>query len=214
MRLLMFAAALTVAAGTAVQAAENCPAFNKPVVKSVQGPAYVIDGDTVVVAGVRVRLKGVDAPERADKYGPDATNGMRAIVGDWLRCELTGEKTRKREVGYCVNAAGQDIGEAIVTAGAALACECYSDRYISFEQPEALKRLTRAPYCDKKKKLAQVLAVPTMPTPPSVRDDPKCRRIKCMYPDDRDSAGRCCGNRSAYKRPGGCEPKLIEGRIS
>jgi micrococcal nuclease len=147
MRALMIAAALAVATGTAAQATNT-----------VEGEARVIDGDTVVVAGVTVRLKGVDAPEQANRYGPDATNGLRAIVGDWLRCELTGEKTRKREVGYCVNAAGRDIGEAIIKNGLALACEFYSDRYVSFEQPEAVARLTRATYCTKKKKVAQVLA--------------------------------------------------------
>jgi endonuclease YncB( thermonuclease family) len=118
MRVLMIAAVLAVAMSTGAQAAEkSCPAFNKPIVKSVEGAAYVKDGDTVVVAGVTVRLKGVDAPEPADKYGPDATEGMRAIVGGWLRCGLTGEKTRNREVGYCTNAADQDIGEAIVKKG-------------------------------------------------------------------------------------------------
>ena len=29
----------------------------------VAGPATVVDGDTIVVAGERVRLEGVDAPE-------------------------------------------------------------------------------------------------------------------------------------------------------
>jgi endonuclease YncB( thermonuclease family) len=139
MRALMIAAALAVATGTAAQA-----------INTVEGEARVIDGDTVVVAGVTVRLKGVDAPEQADKYGPDATNGMRAIVGDWLRCELTGEKTRKREVGYCVNAAGRDIGQEIISRGLALACPFYSRRYIPFEQPGARSRLPRAPYCHEK----------------------------------------------------------------
>ena len=32
---------------------------------SVSGPAREIDGDTVVVSGIHVRLKGVDAAERA-----------------------------------------------------------------------------------------------------------------------------------------------------
>ena len=77
---MIFAVALVVAMSTAAQAGgKSCPAFNKPIVKSVEGPAYVEDGDTVVVAGVKVRLKGVDAPEQADKYGPEATAGMQVI---------------------------------------------------------------------------------------------------------------------------------------
>jgi hypothetical protein len=54
MRTLMIAAALAVGMSTAAQAAgKSCPAFNLPVKKSVEGPAYVKDGDTVVVAGRR-----------------------------------------------------------------------------------------------------------------------------------------------------------------
>lgn len=149
-RIFLFAAALTVAMSTTAQAAgKDCPDFNKPIVKSVEGPAYVKDGDTVIVAGVEIRLKGVDAPELADKYGREATEGMRAIVGSWLRCGLTGEKTHGRDVGYCTNADGQDIGEAIIKKGLALACECFSDRYLPFEQQDARERLPRASYCSK-----------------------------------------------------------------
>jgi endonuclease YncB( thermonuclease family) len=164
MRALMIAAsALTVATGVAAQAAgKSCPAFNKPIKEWVEGPAYVKDGDTVVVAGITVRLKGVDAPEPADTYGREATVGMQAIVGNWLRCGLTGEKTYGREVGYCTNAADLDIGEAIIKKGLALACECFSDRYVRLEQPDALAHLQRAPYCIKDK-----VAVPSItPSPP------------------------------------------------
>jgi hypothetical protein len=103
----------------------------------VAGAADVIDGDTVVVAGRHVRLKGVDAPETWMTGGPEATAAMRAIVGDWLSCDLTGEKTWRRDVGFCRNAQGQDIGEEIIRGGWALACPHYSVRYVEFEQPEA-----------------------------------------------------------------------------
>jgi micrococcal nuclease len=204
MRALMVAAALAVAMGSAAQAAA----------RTIEGRASVRDGDTVVVAGVPVRLKGVDAPERANRYGPDATKGMRAIAGDWLRCDLTGEKTRDREVGYCVNADGQDIGQEIISQGLALACSFYSRRYIPFEQPSAVARLPRAPYCDEKS--AAVPPVPKAPTipplaktltvPPVSKVPPAADRapgIKCMYPDDLDSRGHRCGKRAASERPGG-----------
>jgi endonuclease YncB( thermonuclease family) len=32
-------------------------------VLTLRGPASVIDGDTIVVAGERIRLHGIDAPE-------------------------------------------------------------------------------------------------------------------------------------------------------
>ena len=36
--------------------------------------------------------------------------------------------------------------------------------------------------------------------------DSNCAGIKCLCPNDRDSAGRRCGARSAYSRSGGCSP--------
>jgi len=73
----------------------------------ISGPARVIDGDTVVVAGTPVRLKGVDASERGTERGDNATAVMTGIVGNGdLSCRLTGEKTHRREVGYCTTADG------------------------------------------------------------------------------------------------------------
>jgi micrococcal nuclease len=118
---------------------------------TLAGSAYVIDGDTVVVDGVTVRLKGVDAPERANPGGAEATVALRAIVGNWLRCELTGERTRGREVGYCVNTAGQDIGEALISTGMALSCPRFDPgrRYWGLENLHTVERQIRAPYCAK-----------------------------------------------------------------
>src|SRR5262245_6708761 len=76
---------------------------------TVTGPARVIDGDTVEVAGVRVRLKGVDAAELRTPRGEEARRVMIGIVGNAsLTCRLTGEKTYSREVGWCVTAGGVD----------------------------------------------------------------------------------------------------------
>ena len=83
--------------------------------------------------------------------GAEATVALRAIVGNWLRCELTGERPRGREVGYCMNIAGQDIGEAIISAGMALSCPRFDRgrRYGGLENFQTVERQTRAPYCAK-----------------------------------------------------------------
>ena len=105
----------------------------------ISGPSRVIDGDTVVVGDVHVRLKGVDAAERGTERGDIATEVMIAIVGDSeLTCQLTGEHTWKREVGFCFTSDGTDINRAIVEQGAALSCPRYSTRYLPYEQAEAL----------------------------------------------------------------------------
>jgi endonuclease YncB( thermonuclease family) len=123
----------------------------------VEGKATVTDGDTVTVTvegdkkgekkSYEIRLKGVDAPESWMKGGPAATAAMQEIVGDWLRCELTGEKTRKREVGFCRNREGKDIAAEVIKKSLALCCPHYSKRYCEFEQPVAVQNLARARYC-------------------------------------------------------------------
>jgi len=116
---------------------------------TISGPARVVDGDTVVVAGTTVRLKGVDAAELGTVRGENARRAMLALVTKDLTCHLTGEKTWGREVGYCMTANGIDINRAIVASRAALACPHYDDRYLRFERADALAAQSRASYCMK-----------------------------------------------------------------
>ena len=58
---------------------------------TISGPAHVIDGDTVVVADIHVRLKGVDAAELGTARGETARAAMIGIVTSDLTCRLTGE---------------------------------------------------------------------------------------------------------------------------
>ena len=117
---------------------------------TISGPARVIDGDTVVVAGTTVRLKGVDAAELGTARGESARRVMAMLVTGELTCRLTGEKTYRREVGYCTTANGTDINRAIIAQGAALACPRYDDRYVPYEQAAALAAQPRSSYCAKR----------------------------------------------------------------
>ena len=114
---------------------------------TINGPARVIDGDTVVVNGVHVRLKGVDAAELGTTLGENAKAVMIGIVTGELTCRLTGEKTWRRDVGYCFTSDGVDINQAIIAQGAALACPRYDTRYVPFEQAAALAAQARSSYC-------------------------------------------------------------------
>jgi micrococcal nuclease len=114
------------------------------------GPVHVVDGDTLVVNGVSVRLKGVDAMERGTPEGDAATAAMRGLVrdGERVTCKVTGEKTRRREVGYCFRGHDRlDINRAIVAAGVALGCPHYDPRYVEVETRDARQRLQQASYC-------------------------------------------------------------------
>lgn len=108
------------------------------------GRARVIDGDTIAVSGITVRLKGIAAPETPHGSSPGEPGGYEATAfmddlagGRTAICELTRERTWGRRVGYC-SVGGTDLGEAIVRAGLARDCPRYSGgRYATVESTEA-----------------------------------------------------------------------------
>ena len=62
-----------------VSSARDC-AVSTTAAPTISGPARVIDGDTVVVAGTTVRLKGVDAAELGTARGENARRVMATLV--------------------------------------------------------------------------------------------------------------------------------------
>src|SRR3989344_6552922 len=61
----------------------------------------VIDGDTVVVNGTSVRLLGINAPEKGEKYYAEAKNYTSSLVMDRsLRTERKGKDLYGRELAY------------------------------------------------------------------------------------------------------------------
>lgn len=108
----------------------------------------VRDGDTIVVAGVPIRLNGVDAPELGTRAGNSARAFMvRLTRGKTVTCRLNGDRTYDRWVGICF-AEGQDIAAALIANGYALDCRRYlGGRYRSLEPGGARARLPQARYC-------------------------------------------------------------------
>jgi endonuclease YncB( thermonuclease family) len=130
--------------------------FQEPKPPHVQGPARVIDGDTLAIGGVKVRLEGVSAPEMSQPGGADAQSALAQLIGRWdVYCALTGRRSYEREVGVCLAERGSpihgaDLGQRMVTGGWALPCPRYSRRYVGLEPRDGLvQRLGyRAPdYC-------------------------------------------------------------------
>jgi micrococcal nuclease len=111
------------------------------------GTARVVDGDTLDVAGVRVRLKGVAAPERREKSGEEARAFVAGLAeGRTVVCELTGERIRGRRVGHCYRD-GRDIGGEVIRAGLARDCPRYSGGRYAEAEPAASSRLPFPSYC-------------------------------------------------------------------
>jgi endonuclease YncB( thermonuclease family) len=124
---LILAAAL---AGIAVPAAGE----------TIIGQARVIDGDTLMIGGGRVRLFGIDAPEAAQtclkgwtnrRCGEDAAVALRALIeGANVSCSAVARDVYKRAVAVCM-ANGADVGESLLGQGLAVALDDATEAYRS-----------------------------------------------------------------------------------
>ncbi len=115
------------------------------------GVLSVIDGDTVDVGGVRVRLFGIDAPEIGqtctDAAGADwpcgdwaAQQVMALYQGDSAECVAVDTDRYGRTVARCA-VQGLDIGAILVSAGLATAYRDYSTDYVATEAAAKAQRL-------------------------------------------------------------------------
>lgn len=86
------------------------------------GTARVIDGDTLTIAGERIRLWGIDSPERdqvcvgGSPGGRASTALTRAIDGATVSCRIRDHDDYGRAVAIC-EADGADLGAAQVASG-------------------------------------------------------------------------------------------------
>ena len=116
----------------------------------VSGRAQVIDGDTMDVGGMRVRLHGVDAPERnqscliGDDPWPCGRRSARALAdlidGRVVACQERDRDRYGRIVAVCRRDA-LDVNAWLVAEGWALAYRRYSDAYV--EQESEARRSRR-----------------------------------------------------------------------
>jgi endonuclease YncB( thermonuclease family) len=119
--------------------------------EGISGTPRIVDGDTLVIDGTRIRLHGIDAPEAKQTCqrdgvgwlcGQEASKALRGYVGDTdLRCERLDTDRYGRMVAKCFMPDGTDIGEWMVSNGWALAYRRYSKDYVDEEaEAEAAER--------------------------------------------------------------------------
>jgi endonuclease YncB( thermonuclease family) len=96
----------------------------------LQGLAMVIDGDTIEVAGQRVDIFGIDAPEQDQtcerggggtwSCGAEATRLMRRMAHSQIvDCQVRASDGEGRRVARC-RVGDEDLGRAMVRAGFAI----------------------------------------------------------------------------------------------
>ena len=149
--------------------AESGPVSTPRSANRLEGVGRVIDGDTLDVGSVRVRLHGIDAFERNQTCdgprgpwacGAAATSALRARAeGRIMVCEILDTDRYGRKVSRCERD-GVDVAEALVADGLALAYRRYSQDYVdeetaaraaalgawngSFDRPEQWRGRSRA----------------------------------------------------------------------
>ena len=96
---------------------------------SVSGMPRVLDGDTLRLETVRIRLVGIDAPETAQTClqdgqsipcGTIASATLRALISSSITCTLEGRDKYDRLLGRCT-AGGIDLNREMVRSGWAVA---------------------------------------------------------------------------------------------
>lgn len=115
----------------------------RPIVIRDNAPR-VVDADTLEMAGQRVRLQGIDAPEAAQtcrqatghhyRCGERATEALRArIDAEALTCTMEGRDRYNRALSTCYTGDGTDLNAWLVRRGYALAYRRYSTKYVPEE---------------------------------------------------------------------------------
>lgn len=118
--------------------------------QAVVGPATVVDGDSLTVGSVQVRLFGIDAPEgkqtctrsgEAWPCGEASAGKLRSLVEDKIvQCQSKGLDASGRTVAIC-QAGGLELNRAMVASGWATAFQSYSSAYIADETRAKAARL-------------------------------------------------------------------------
>ncbi|MEX2408927.1 MAG: thermonuclease family protein [Rhodovibrionaceae bacterium] len=105
--------------------------------------ARVLDGDTIIVAGTKIRLHGIDAPEMDQIFqrngrflacGEMSYAALEALIaGERVRCEGVEWDPYGRLVAKCYLQNGVDINRRMVSSGWALAYRHFSSDYVDAE---------------------------------------------------------------------------------
>ncbi len=98
------------------------------------GPFHAVDGDTLSIGGLRMRLRGIDAPEMKQRCGGgdsqwacgvSARKALQAMAATDAVCSAHGTDKYRRRLVRCT-LGGKDVGATLVRGGFAVAYGDYT----------------------------------------------------------------------------------------
>ena len=113
--------------------------FNSAVIADITGLASVIDGDTIDINGVRIRLNGIDSPEKEQicrkegmiwYCGVEAAKAMRHLTNGHIVSCIGNTKDRYRRLIAECFVGTINLNASMVKIGLALAYRQYSSEYL------------------------------------------------------------------------------------
>jgi endonuclease YncB( thermonuclease family) len=112
----------------------------------LQGQCWVIDGDTIIIDNIRLRLAGIDAPELDHPYGKQSKWALvQMCKGQTITARIKPELSYDRLVAECYLPDGRDLAAELVRCGLALDWPKFSGgKYRHLEHPDARRKLWRA----------------------------------------------------------------------
>jgi endonuclease YncB( thermonuclease family) len=107
------------------------------------GPAYVVDGDTIKIRQIQIRLFGIDAPEMNHPFGKKAKWALVSMCkGQTVIAEILESDDYGRTVAKCTFDDGRDLSAEMVKLGLAIDWPKFSNgQYKDLEVANVRKKL-------------------------------------------------------------------------
>lgn len=112
-----------------------------PTRRVIEGPAWVIDGDSLVIKKTQIRLFGIDAPELDHPWGLTAKWALVALCkGQTVRAEIREQDHYGRTVARCFLSDGRDLSAEMVKQGLAIDWPKYSGGTYTHLEPHGVRK--------------------------------------------------------------------------
>ena len=108
---------------------------------TLTGKCYVVDGDTIRIGKVSLRLAGIDAPELEHPWGKKAKwELVQLCKGEIITAEIEQDMSYDRVVATCYLPDGRDLSAEMVERGLALDWPKFSGGKYTHLEPEGVRQ--------------------------------------------------------------------------